>query len=87
MSAKNQVKKVEGNILALGEFTGHHHRATGADVAVYETENGQRYLEAPQGAVIVHEEHKPLEVAPGSYDMKITRETDPYSEEIRSVRD
>lgn len=82
-----KLKKVEDNVLAVGEFTNHHHRANGADVAVFQDEAGTRYLEAPQGAVITHEEHKPLEVPAGAWDVKITRETDPYSEEIRSVRD
>lgn len=87
MSKKNEVKKVEGNVLAMGEFTGHHHRANGSDVAVYETETGQRYLEAPNGATITHEEHKAIEVPAGNFDMRIVTEVDPMSDELRAVRD
>jgi len=87
MAEQKKLKKVADNVLALGEFTGHHHRAVGKDIAVFEDEAGNKYLEAPNGGTIVHEEHKPLAVDPGSYDMKIVVETDPYSSEIRSVRD
>jgi hypothetical protein len=87
MSAKKTDKKIEGNVLALGEFTGHHHTAVGQGVAVFETETGERYMEAPNGATITHEEHKPIDVPAGEYNRKIVVEVDPFAEEVRQVRD
>lgn len=85
--SEKKLKKVEGNVLALGEATGHHHRANGSNVAVFENETGQRYLEAPEGATITHEEHKPVEVPANSYTVRGVQEVDPLSEAIRQVRD
>lgn len=87
MSKKQEPKRVVDNVLAAGEFTGHHHRGAGKDVAVFETDAGQKYMEAPNGATITHEEHAPIQVDAGNYDIRIVTEVDPMSEEIRAVRD
>lgn len=84
---KTEDKKVEGNVIAAGEFTGHHHRANGEGVVVKETETGTRYVEAPEGATITHEEHKPIELPAGTFDARIVVEVDPMADEVRAVRD
>lgn len=74
------------NLLASGEITGHHHRATATDVAVYGS-GIERRLHAPTGTAVVHEEHKRIEIPPGEYDITRQREIDPDTEEARAVAD
>jgi len=40
-----------------------------------------------QGATVEHQEHKPVRLDKGIYRVGIVREVDPFSEEIRSVKD
>ena len=72
--------------LAEGEVTGHAHRVTGEDVAVY-GEDVDRELHAPNGADVTHEEHKRIELPAGEYDITRQREIDPDTEEARVVAD
>ena len=80
------MKKRQDNLLASGEVTGHHHRASGAGVSVY-GEGEDRLLAAPEGADVTHEEHKQITLPPGEYDITRQREIDPDTEEARSVVD
>lgn len=81
--------KSHDNVLAEGEATGHHHVAEGEGVAVLEKEGepGDLFLLAPNGATIGHEEHNPLTVPPGTYEVKHVREYDHFEEEARRVAD
>lgn len=81
------MKQIEQNILAEGEQTGHYHQAIGEGVAVMESENGERTLFAPNGAEIVHQEHKPIKIPAGEYERLIVQEYDPFEKEVRSVMD
>jgi len=78
-------------ILAQGEATGHAHRALGKGLMVYRhvTAEGDtaRFLAAPKGATIIHEEHKPVSVPPGTYLIRIVKEYDHFAEEARPVID
>jgi len=75
-----------GLVLAEGEATGHAHVVSDAGCALLEAED-KVYLSAPQGATTRHEEHKAVTVPPGVYEVRKVREVDPFSEEVRSVRD
>lgn len=81
------MKKVDQNILALGEITGHYHQAVGEGVTVFDLDDGTRILNAPAGASITHQEHGAIAIPPGEYVRTIVVESDPFSEEIRAVRD
>lgn len=81
------MKKIENNILAEGEVTGHFHQAVGEGAVVMELADGSRVLEAPAGASITHQEHGTIALPPGEYVRTIVVEADPFSEEIRVVRD
>lgn len=86
MKAKT-VKRPDG-ILQHGEATGHYHQATGDAVEVLE--QGQEvWMLAPNGAIVVHQEHHPVEVPahPAGYDRLIVREYDHFAEEARQVVD
>jgi hypothetical protein len=74
-------------ILARGEKTGHAHRIA-ADVAeVRRTNQGPRDSETNdlvlglwEEAVVVHDEHPPLKLEPGTYIVRQQREFNPYRE-------
>ena len=79
-------KKLPHKRLAEGEVTGHSHRATARSAALYDV-GGTIVLDAPQGTEVVHEEHGTQVIPPGQYDRTLVQEFDPFSEEIRDVRD
>ena len=77
-------------ILALGEATGHHHRIMVADVPNVEAyeKDGVMYLHILEDAkpvILEHEEHAPITLPTGDYEVMIQREYTP--EEIRRVQD
>jgi hypothetical protein len=64
-------------ILALGEVTGHAHAIRDADATLFElsgAEVEQRFLEIAREVTIVHEEHDPITLAPGTYEVRRQRE-------------
>ena len=93
---KGDSKKRENGVVAYGEVTGHSHalavedRTTaevleiGAGLYVHVSDSGVR-IEGAQGATFVHEEHGPITLPPGDYEITIQREYTP--EEIRNVID
>ena len=93
-------KKVENNIIARGEVSGHSHIATG-DVDVYEVD-GEIILDVKGEAAIKHlleeaftktskevwtGEHADIPLKKGTYKYVPQVEFDPYDEVIRSVKD
>lgn len=91
---KGEQKKRETATVAYGEATGHSHALAIEDRAVAEvleignglyvhvSENGVRIK---GGATFVHEEHGPVTLPPGIYEVTIQREYTP--EAIRNVVD
>ena len=61
-------------VLAEGEATGHAHAILERDAETFTTADGSRYLLTKSRAQLIHEEHAPLEVAPGAYRVIIQRE-------------
>ena len=80
-------KRLEDNVLAEGEATGHAHRVFGDAVSLWGTDDGAVSVDAPSGAVIRHEEHRPVTLPPGSYTRRIVQEYDHFAEEARIVVD
>jgi len=76
-------KKLDRAILAHGEHTGHYHEAHGDGVALYEDGT----LEAPHGAQVTHQEHKPVVAWPETWQREIVQEYDHFAEEARNVAD
>lgn len=74
------------NILALGEFTGHKHVA-GKGSVVWKTSEDKTYIEVADKTEITHEEHRPIILKSGVYEMIIKREYDPFEKQINSVKD
>jgi len=71
-----------GFILAKGETTGHAHRVIGM-VNVFRSPDGDVFMKVPKRIKIVHEEHKPIHVPPGTYRIRQVRIYDHFAEEAR----
>ena len=79
-------KKSRGYVLAEGESTGHAHVIEEDTVEMYEKE-GTIYLCVKDFSTVTHEEHLPVMLDPGIYEIGIVIEIDPFSEQIRKVVD
>ena len=85
-------KKRDSYILAEGESTGHKHKL---QVAVAEKEktcevyekNGTLYLRVFSPTPLIHEEHNPVLIPEGNWEVGNTYEYDHFAEEARIVRD
>ena len=74
-----------GVVLAYGEVTGHAHRVEPREAALLFEHEGDLYLRVSQEATLLHEEHRPIVLPPGSYRVWRQREYTP--QEIRVVVD
>lgn len=83
----HKVVKVQGNVLREGEATGHAHAIEGTDFQLYKL--GQRlFTRILSGDCrVVHEEHKPINLPIGDYEVTPVHEYDHFREEARYVRD
>lgn len=85
-------RKGQGIILAAGEATGHHHRVRERGARVYRgTEitntSGKRFLfVGKNGATITHEEHDPVAVPQGVFEVVQQREYEPVIRDEVVVR-
>ena len=61
--------------LAFGEVTGHAHRIDVGDL--FQTKDGELYLNAPRLATLTHEEHKTAKVPAGASCVKIAQQYNP----------
>lgn len=58
-------------------LTGHSHTLT--DGFVWETDSpGRFYVQVPNGAQAVHQEHRPIPLEPGWYEVRRQREVNGY---------
>lgn len=79
-------KPVADGILAHGEVTGHAHRVADLECAqLFNCGDGMFLSVGAGGVSIVHEEHAPIELPKGTYQIRIQREYSP--EAIRNVLD
>jgi hypothetical protein len=87
-----EVSEVKGNkithlTLAQGSKTGHNHSISKGDAELYDN-NGILYLKVDsKKAVLSHQEHKPIDIKKGNYQIVIVREYDHFEEEARNVAD
>ncbi len=72
------------NILAEGEMTGHYHEAIGDGV---DFDKEERLLTVPITATVIHQEHQPINLEKGKYDIIKVREYDHWLEETRKILD
>lgn len=71
-------------VLAEGEATGHAHRIADRRVTLWSI-GEQRYIEVAEPAILDHEEHGPVTVASGIYEVLKQREFSDAG--LRNVRD
>ena len=95
------VRLADSLVLQHGETTGHMHQFRASDayrVAVYTaarpadsarvtTLDETKYVVVGSAVCLYHEEHKPIEVPPGIYEMDIVREWDYDANEVARVVD
>jgi len=86
----NKKKVVEDGILARGEATGHAHRIASEDLALGKakvfSDGPQRLIiEAYEQVRVTHEEHGPITLPAGQYEVRRQREYTP--EAVRPVYD
>ena len=80
-------KKLNHLTLAIGEATGHHHTITEGEAELYE-ENGILFLRVnSEEATLTHQEHKPIVIEKGDYEIGIVREYDHLTEDTKNVSD
>lgn len=73
-------------VLAEGEATGHAH-VVEADDATLVKEGDRILLHLGSEGTVVHEEHKPITLAPGVYEIGRVQEYDYFSKMSRPVAD
>lgn len=82
----HEAKAVASKVLAEGEATGHAHRVVGE--AELLRLGDELFLRVLAGDVrVIHEEHGPISLPPGDYQVGRVREYDHFAEEARYVRD
>jgi len=81
------LKRLQSNVIAEGETTGHKHRLVGQQVQVFEDAQAQKFIQLLEPAELVHEEHNTINLDIGNYVVVQEREFDPFSEAIRRVAD
>jgi len=79
-------------VIAEGEATGHAHAVLADEAELIESADGVLYLRvvSDDGAVLVHDEHDALALAPGHYEVRRQREYAPEpgsGERFRRVAD
>ena len=83
--AKPVQRKERGWVLAEGESTGHAH-VIEDDIELVE-KDGILYMTNKESVTIKHEEHKHQTIVPGTYQIGIVKEYDPFEKAIRNVQD
>ncbi len=78
-------RRTKDNIVRRGEATGHAHVVEGTDFALYDLGNRILARIISGDCRIVHEEHGPIELPPGDYEMTPVYEYE--DEQSRAVRD
>jgi hypothetical protein len=73
-------------IVAAGETTGHAHTILDKGCVLWELK-GELYLEATDPVTITHEEHRPLAIPPGIYQIGTVKEYDYFADMERNVVD
>jgi len=86
-TANRVARHSRGYVLAEGEHTGHAHVISDG-VSLFKNSE-ILFLEVPgvAGAILEHEEHKPITIPIGKYRVGRILEYDPFAEEARNVAD
>ena len=81
------VHRQNGSLVIMdGEATGHKHTITENSAKLWEL-NGEMYLEVTEPVTIQHQEHKPLPIPSGIYQIGQVKEYDYFQQMERNVKD
>ena len=69
-------KRLLHRVLAEGEQTGHRHQVLEDDVVLVQDEE-KLFLEVPNGGTVVHEEHGPIALPEGLYEVRRQKQYKP----------
>jgi hypothetical protein len=82
----NTAKPSNNLVLAEGETTGHKHVLQGKTIQVFrEPGEGRVFVKTDVGTVLVHEEHAPIQLKKGLFEVKRQAEYTPVG--MRQVQD
>lgn len=73
--------------LAIGEATGHHHTITEGEAELLEADSKWYLRVLSEEAILTHQEHKPITILKGEYEIGIVQEYDHFAEEAKRVQD
>jgi hypothetical protein len=82
---EGQVKKT--NVVQEGEHTGHAHRFTEGKGTIYESEGRLSVKVTGPMALLTHEEHLPVKIDKGDWEVRIVRQKDPFTKLVSKVVD
>jgi hypothetical protein len=83
---KKEERKQRGYVLAEGEVTGHYH-AIADEIDLFSNEDGTLFMKNEKEVVVTHDEHKPVKIPAGIWEIGIVQEYDHFAEEARNVAD
>lgn len=86
-NCKKVSASTRGYVLAEGESTGHAHCIEEIEGCELYEKDGVMYISASKDAIVTHEEHLPITIPAGVWEVGIVQEYDPFSEELNNVRD
>jgi hypothetical protein len=79
-------KQTGREILYSGEATNHHHRVSSGSFDIY-TDKAKLILRCITECIVTHEEHKPITLPPGIWELDQVREYDHLKQMERKVVD
>lgn len=79
-------KKAKTLTIQEGEHTGHAHRITSGRGNIFQ-DGDMKFVKALGPVTITHEEHLPLTIEEGEYEVRIVRQKDPFSKIVSRVVD
>jgi len=77
----------KNNVVQEGEHTGHAHRITSGNATVFNLDGQLSIKVLSGGATITHEEHLPVTIEEGEYEVRIVRQKDPFTKLVNKVID
>lgn len=81
-----RLKSQTNLVLAEGEVTGHYHGITQAGSEMFQLDN-KLFIKVVEPATITHQEHHPVTLEPGVWEVGRVREFDYLSMMARAVQD
>ena len=84
-----KIKDKRGVVLAEGEHTGHYHGIDSGAIELLEAPDGTRFFvnSSNEPVTVTHQEHKPVTIDPGIWQVGQVREYDWFQQMERTVVD